>query len=142
MVRPPQGAKSSNSCTQVNQPGQVSSASLGRRRLQQGFNTPPPPATLPVSAVQQGMTPAQAGKSSGYFGSGPFLSVLNSTSAILPASQLGLKTRTQYVIFCPVSASGALRYFFLHCAMRFNLAMTDILVEARPRQAALNWLPE
>ena len=94
---------------QVNQPGHVSSASLGRRRLQQGYNTPPPPASLPLSAVQQGMTPTQAGKSSGYFGSGPFLGVLNSTSTVLPASSLGLKTGTQYVIYCPVSATGTLR---------------------------------
>ena len=92
---------------QLNQAGQVSSASVGRRRLQQGYNTPPPPATLPLSAVQQGMTPSQAGKSSGYFGLGPFLSVLNSTSTFFPA--LGLKTGTQYVIYCQVSATGTLR---------------------------------
>ena len=94
---------------QLNQAGQVSSASVGRRRLHQGYNTPPPPATLPLSAVQQGMTPSQAGKSSGYFGSGPFLTVLNSTSTFFPATALGLKTGTQYIIYCQVSAMGTLR---------------------------------
>ena len=94
---------------QLNQQGRVSTASVGHRRLQQGYNTPPPPAQLPMSAVQQGMTPTQAGMKSGYFGSGPFLSVLNSTSTPIPAASLGLKTGQQYVILCKVSAAGTIR---------------------------------
>ncbi|CAK0785155.1 hypothetical protein CVIRNUC_008361 [Coccomyxa viridis] len=96
--------------TTLNQDEKVSTASLGRR-LQQGanFNTPPPPAHLPLSAVQMGLTPAQAGLSSGYFGSGPFTTVLNSTSPPISASVLGLKSGPQFVVLCKVSASGAVR---------------------------------
>jgi hypothetical protein len=49
--------------------GKVSVFSQGGRRLQQGYSyTPPPPGPMPPSTVQMGMTPAQAGAKSGYFG--------------------------------------------------------------------------
>ena len=97
----------------------MSTASLGRR-LQQGanFNTPPPPAHLPLSAVQMGLTPAQAALSSGYFGSGPFATVLNSTSPPISASVLGLKSGPQFVVLCKVSVSGAVRWLSDHPTWR------------------------
>lgn len=82
---------------------------MGRRLQQANYNTPPPPAQLPLSAVQMGQTPTQAALASGYFGAGPFASVLNSTSKSSPAASLGLRNGPQYVILCNVSASGAVR---------------------------------
>lgn len=51
----------------------------------------------------------QAGAKSGYFGQGPFQTVLNSTSKSMPASTLGIKTGPQYVITTTVTVDGVVR---------------------------------